>query len=362
MVRAYARRKSTYKRKKITKAKTMSKKILVTGGSGFIGQSFVRQVLAETPHSAVVLDSLSYAADQNRLFGLPEYNRDRVKFLWHDLRAPINDILKDKIGPIDYIVNIASESHVDRSILNPVDFFMNNCALAANILEYARTAKPEIFVQVSTDEVYGPAENGYAHKEWDPHVPSNPYAASKSAQEALAISYWRTFGVPVVITNTMNNFGEHQHPEKFIPLCVHNILQNKEIMVHGGYNESGDFISGSRFWLHADNHADAILFILKNLEPNKYPKDKRPSRWNVVGDVELSNLEIVNRISDILGVPARVNLVDFHSSRPGHDLRYGLDGAALQESGWTPPVKFEDSFKWSVQEIAKKFSTQVASA
>lgn len=334
----------------------MSKTILITGGSGFIGQSFVSRILTNTDFSIVVLDSLTYASDQNRLFALSEYDTSRVKFLWHDLRAPINSTLSHRIGNVDYIVNIASESHVDRSIANPVDFFMNNCALAANILEYARSAKPEVFVQVSTDEVYGPADNGYAHKEWDPHVPSNPYAASKSAQESLAISYWRTFGVPVVITNTMNNFGAHQHPEKFIPLCVNNIVNNKEITVHGSYNNSGEFISGSRFWLHADNHADALLYILLKITPNKYPEDKRPSRWNVVGDIEISNLEIVNRISKVLETPANVRLVDFHSSRPGHDLRYGLNGDLLHAAGWTAPVKFEDSFKETVLKLASIIS------
>jgi dTDP-glucose 4,6-dehydratase len=332
----------------------MKKTILVTGGSGFIGQSFVSYVLKNTQHNVVVLDSLTYAADQNRLFTRPEYSRERVRFYWHDLRAPINQTLASRIGHIDYVVNIASESHVDRSIADPAAFFMNNCALAANMLEYARIAKPEVFVQVSTDEVYGPAEQGYAHKEWDPHIPSNPYAASKSAQESLAISYWRTFGVPVVITNTMNNFGEHQHPEKFVPLCVNSILNGSEITVHGGYNGSGDFVSGSRFWLHADNHASAILYILQNLPPNQYPQHSRPSRWNVVGNTEVSNLNIVNRVSELLGRPANVKLVDFHSSRPGHDLRYGLDGGLLHEAGWVAPVNFEDSFSQTVLGLAKK--------
>lgn len=334
----------------------MRKNILVTGGSGFIGQSFVQHVLKSTPHNIVVLDSLTYAADQNRLFALPEYDPDRVRFYWHDLRAPINESLARRIGPVNYIVNIASESHVDRSIANPADFFMNNCALAANMLEYARVSKPEVFVQVSTDEVYGPAETGYAHREWDPHVPSNPYAASKSAQESLAISYWRTFGVPVVITNTMNNFGEHQHREKFIPLCVDRILNEQDITIHGRFNDHGEFVSGSRFWLHADNHASALLYILQNLSPNTYPRHNRPSRWNVVGDTELSNLEIVDRVSKILGVPARCKMVDFHSSRPGHDLRYGLDGALLQAAGWVPPVSFEDSFKDTVQNLVKRLT------
>lgn len=329
----------------------MTKTILVTGGAGFIGQSFVEYALKETDFNLVVLDSLSYAADTNRLCHLDGYDTDRVTLLWHDLRAPINEYLAGRIGPVDYIVNIASESHVERSIADPAAFFMNNCALAVNMLEYARVAKPEIFIQVSTDEVYGPAKAGVEHKEWEPHIPSNPYAASKSAQEALAISYWRTFGVPVVITNTMNNFGEHQHSEKFIPLTVGNIVRGEPTVVHGVYKD-GEFESGSRFWLHSTNHADALLYILTQLEPNQYPTHDRPSRWNVVGDIEVSNLDIVKKASDYLKKPAILDLVDFHSSRPGHDLRYGLDGSALAQAGWEPLMTFDESFRSTVERSA----------
>jgi len=330
----------------------MNNIILITGGAGFIGRSFVERILSKTNWNIVVLDSLSYAANVNYLTDSPYFNSQRVQFVWHDLRAPLNEYLHERIGPVRWIVNIASESHVDRSIAKPVDFFMNNCALAANILEYARTVKPEVFVQVSTDEVYGPAELGYAHREWDTHVPSNPYAASKSAQEALAVSYWRTFGVPVVITNTMNNFGPAQHVEKFIPLCVNKIVNNEPIMVHGKY-ENGIFISGSRFWLHADNHADAILFILQNCPPEQYPDKCRPSKWHIAGDQEVSNVQIVEKIAEILGKSAIIEPTDFHSSRPGHDLRYALDGSKIKQAGWVAPVTFEDSLAQTINWFVK---------
>lgn len=326
--------------------------ILITGGAGFIGRSFVSKVLRETDWHIVVLDSLTYAGDANRLALADGYDPERVRILWHDLRAPINETLRERIGPVRWIANIASESHVERSIADPAGFIMANCALAVHMLEYARSAKPEVFLQISTDEVYGPAADGHAHREWECHIPSNPYAASKSAQESFAISYWRTYGVPVVITNTMNNFGESQHAEKFVPLCVRKILDRQPITVHGATKSDGSFMSGSRYWLHADNHADALLHILKNLPPNLYPYQDRPSRWHIAGDVEISNLEIVQMISRQLGIPADVIPVDFHATRPGHDLRYALDGTAIQRAGWTPPVDFENSFGRTVEALA----------
>lgn len=331
----------------------MKTTILITGGAGFIGRSFVTKVLRETDWDIVVLDSLTYAGDSNRLALSDGFDASRVKILWHDLRAPINESLAARIGNVQYIANIASESHVERSIADPAGFIMVNCALAVHMLEYARIAKPKVFLQISTDEVYGPAEAGHAHREWECHIPSNPYAASKSAQESFAISYWRTYGVPVVITNTMNNFGESQHPEKFVPLCVKKILAGDPITVHGATKEDGSFVSGSRYWLHADNHADALLHILRELPPETYPHADRPSRWHIAGDREISNLEIVGMISDQLGIAADVIPVDFHASRPGHDLRYALDGSAIQDAGWSPPVDFENSFRRAIEAIAR---------
>lgn len=335
----------------------MTPTILITGGAGFIGRSFVSKVLRETDWNIVVIDSLTYAGDVNRLALSDGYDPTRVRMFWHDLRAPINEALAYRIGPVRWIANIASESHVERSIADPAGFFMANCALEANILEFARTAKPEVFLQISTDEVYGPASEGHAHKEWECHIPSNPYSASKSAQEALAISYWRTYGVPVIITNTMNNFGESQHAEKFVPLCVRKIMNREPITVHGANQADGSFVSGSRFWLHVDSHSDALLYILRNLPPASYPADDRPSRWHIAGNLEVSNLEIVDIIANRLGISAKVDPVDFHASRPGHDLRYALDGGAIQRAGWIPPADFESSFSRTIDALAGRLIT-----
>jgi dTDP-glucose 4,6-dehydratase len=328
------------------------KTILITGGAGFIGSSLVLKVLRETDWNIVILDSLTYAADANRLAFAKGYSPERVRMVWHDLRAPLNESLIQHIGPVDWIANIASESHVDRSISDPAGFFMANCALAVHMLEYARVAKPQVFLQISTDEVYGPAPTGHAHVEWEAHIPSNPYAASKSAQEAIAISYWRTYGVPVVITNTMNNFGEHQHVEKFIPMCVGKIARSESINVHGESRSDGSFVYGSRYWLHADQHADALLYILQNLPPASYPVADRPSRWHIAGDKEISNLEIVEMICAQMGMRAEVIPVGFHATRPGHDLRYALDSSAIHRAGWLPKIDFQASFSDTIKSLA----------
>jgi dTDP-glucose 4,6-dehydratase len=322
-------------------------RILATGGAGFIGSHFVNHVLEITNHEVVVLDALSYAGDVGRLTDLPAYDRDRASIFWHDLRAPIYDGLAERIDHIDWIVNFASDSHVDRSIKAPVPFVENNVSLMLNLLEYARIIKPRRFVQVSTDEVYGDIEVG-ASKEWDTIRPSNPYAASKAAQEALCYSYWRTFQTPLIITNTMNNFGERQHPEKFVPLVIGRIMRREPIGIHGVYSE-GSWKSGSRYWLHAKNHADAVLWLLENHVPVQHPAASLPSRFNVVGDEEHTNLEIVSMVEQIIGNMAYYHFEDFHSTRPGHDLRYALDGTKLKAAGWTPPLSFAESFKKTVE-------------
>jgi dTDP-glucose 4,6-dehydratase len=334
----------------------MRKRILLTGGLGFIGSHTVEHWLKTTDWDIVVLDSLRFSGRIDRLLDIDAYDPKRVPPLWHDLRAPLHDQIKRQIGDIDYIVNMASDSHVDRSITEPVDFVQNNVSLALNMLEYARDVQPEKFIQVSTDEVYGPAPVGHDHAEGEPHRPSNPYSASKSAQEAIAFSYWRTYNVPVYITNTMNNFGERQHPEKYVPMVINKILNGEQIQVHSRPNENGEWTIGSRVWLHARNHADAVQHILQNIDHQQYVNsDVTPDlqRYNVSGDREIDNLQIVNMISDIVGKPANYELVDYHSSRPGHDLRYSLNGDKLKNAGWTAPMSVEESFEktvnWTLQ-------------
>lgn len=332
------------------------KRALITGGLGFIGSHTLEHYLINTDWHIVVLDSLRHAGRVERVTGIDGYDPDRVTLLWHDLRAPLHKMLRENIGPVNYIVNMASDSHVDRSITDPVDFVQNNVSLALNMLEFARGHKPlEKFVQVSTDEVYGPAPAGHSHKEGEPFAPSNPYAASKAAQEMIAFSYWRTFDVPLVITNTMNNFGERQDIEKFVPMTIRKIKQQETNIIHGK-KVNGEWVSGSRVWLHARNHADAVKFILTELAPVRYSREDEvtaPLRFNVAGDREISNLEIVNLIGGIMNIKPRIEFVDFHSSRPGHDLRYSLDGGALRDAGWRMPISTEESFARMVNWMLK---------
>ncbi len=221
------------------------------------------------------------------------------------------------------------------------------------MLELARKINGlKSFIQISTDEVYGAADGEYCHREWDPIIPSNPYSASKACQEAIAISYWRTFGVPVVITNTMNNIGERQHPDKFLPMIIRKTLAGEAIPIH-----AVDGKIGSRFYLHARNHADAVLAIInRSDEICQYPAPGRqephasiPMRLNIVGDDELSNLDLVKAVAEIIGKEPAYELVDAHTSRPGHDLRYALDGRKAYDWGWVAPVRFNDSLKKTVQ-------------
>jgi dTDP-glucose 4,6-dehydratase len=274
----------------------------------------------------------------------------RVDIVHCDLRSGIDSVTIAKFGPVDYVLNVASESHVDRSIESPASFIRDNVAIACSVLDYARRVRPQIFLQMSTDEVYGPAPSGYASREWDVIAPSNPYSASKAAQEAIAFSYWRTYGVPVVITNTMNIVGEMQDPEKFVPMIIKRVLAGKAVTVHTDSHGT----PGSRFYLHARNLADAWLWLL-NEEGHAWDLQQysdgstRPTRFNIVGEREVNNIELVNMIGGFLGREPVVELADFHSSRPGHDLRYALDGTKLSSIGWRPPVPLDSSLKKTVE-------------
>jgi dTDP-glucose 4,6-dehydratase len=217
------------------------------------------------------------------------------------------------------------------------------------MLEYIREYPVKKFVQISTDEVYGPAEDGYSHREFDPHRPSNPYSASKASQEDICYSYWRTFGLPIIRTNTMNIIGELQDPEKYIPMIIQRLQQGHPITIHA----SKEGRIGTRFYLHARNQADALLFLLNEVDPNKYEGGADMSAYHIVGEREVDNLELAQLVADAVGKPLTYELVDFHSSRPGHDLRYALDGSKMKALKWKPPIPFEDSLrrtvKWSLE-------------
>lgn len=335
------------------------KRVLLTGAAGFVGSHVLRHLLVNTDWEIVCPVTFRHRGMPPRLISAVEgldapVESNRVQVTMLDLTAPVDRVSRRLIGEIDYVFNVASESHVDRSISDPVSFVENNVSLMLNVLELARYLRPRLFFQMSTDEVYGPAPADYAHREWDTILPSNPYSASKAAQEAIAIAYWRTYGVPVVITNTMNIIGEMQDPEKMVPKTMRMLRDGEPVPVHC----DTDGRPGSRFYLHARNLADAWLWLAERegqfWDVNFYTSgDSRPSRFNIVGEREVSNIELVRMIARMMGVPPRYQVQSFHSSRPGHDLRYALDGSRLASlgtvEGWTPPFPLEDSLKSTVE-------------
>lgn len=335
----------------------MSKTVLITGPDGFIGSHCVDHFLINTDWKIVCVASWRHDGVPERISDSVHFqsNRDRVSFITHDLSAPFSVIQIDRLRDVDFVINFAADSNVDRSISSPSSVIQNNVSVCINVMELCRKIHPSCVIQISTDEVYGAAIDGYNHKEWDPIIPSNPYSASKASQEAIAISYWRTYGVPVVITNTMNNIGERQSPDKFLPMIIRNVLNGENVSIH-----SSNGVVGSRYYLHARNHADACLHILKRGTPSSYyapgrctPYSDKPDRWNIVGDVELSNLELAQKVSLILDKPLKYELIDAHTSRPGHDLRYALDGSKILCDGWVAPVTVDDSLEKTVRWFIK---------
>lgn len=319
-------------------------RVMISGVSGFAGSHVLEHFLANTDWDVIGIASWKHKGTPERVEEVLKGDKswkDRLTIITHDLVSPFTDRTKKRIGQCDYIINLAAESHVDRSITEPVTFVKNNVDLMLTMLEFAREYKPKMFLQFSTDEIYGVAPEGVNHKEWSSVVPSNPYSASKAAQEAVAISYWRTYSVPVVITNTMNLFGEMQDSEKFIAKTIKAVLNGDVMTVHGRPGRIG-----SRYYLHARNMADAVLFITKEVTPTLYKdgEDILPDRFNIVGDIELNNLEMAKLVANICGKELKYELVDFHTAlRPGHDFRYALDGTKLRELGWTAPLDFKES-------------------
>lgn len=327
----------------------MVDRVLLTGAGGFVGSHVLRHLMMNTDYDVVCPVTFKHRGKSQRIASALQDHvewKDRVEVVMHDLTAPIDSLTANTFGDINYILNVASESHVDRSIDHPVPFIQNNVNLILNVLEYAKTLPNlKMFLQMSTDEVYGPAPKGFNSLEWAPIKPSNPYAASKAAQEAIAIAYWRTYDIPIILTNTMNIFGEMQDREKYFAKIMNAVAHGDTLTVHASDNGT----IGSRFYLHARNLADAWLFLMKNDLVLRYPTYPEPSRVNIVGEREVDNLELARLIAHYMGKKLKYKLTDFHSSRPGHDLRYALDGSLLMNMGWTAPYTFEQSVKRTVQ-------------
>lgn len=333
----------------------MNKRVLITGIGGFCGAHVLMHFLHNTDWEIIGIDSFRHLGKTDRISDVlrayPDY-WDRITILTHDLVAPFSDQFVSRMGKIDYIVNLASLSHVDTSIKDPRDFVNNNVGLMLTMLEYAREYPVEKFLHISTDEVYGPAAEDYGHIEGDFHRPSNPYSASKAAQEDLGHAYWRTYSTEdkafsYIQTNTMNLFGEAQDPEKLVPRVIKCAMTGESMPIFANKDKTA---AGTRKWLHARNQADALLFILKNIEPTNFLLgDPAPPVFNIVGDNEISNLDMALLVAKFVGNKLNYELVDVHSHRPGHDLRYSLNGTKLAKLGWKAPMSFEESLRSTVE-------------
>ena len=332
------------------------KRALITGGAGFIAHHLIGQILERTDWEIVSLDRLDYSGNLNRLHDLmltfdPEV-RKRVKIVHHDLKAELNPLVRSEVGNVDYIIHLAAGSHVDRSIDYPMEFVMDNVVGSVNILEFARTQKNlERFVYFSTDEIFGPAPDGIKYKENDRYNSTNPYSATKAGAEELAVAYENTYGLPIYVTHTMNVFGERQHPEKFIPMCIKRARDGETVTIHSDRTKT---IAGSRHYIHAEDVSSAVLFLLNHegtFEPT-WGNAKCP-KFNIVGSEELNNLELATIIAEAQGQELKYEMVDFHSSRPGHDLRYALDGTKMKELGWVPAKsvreRIADVTNWTLE-------------
>jgi len=304
-----------------------------------MGHHFAEHMLRHTSYDLIFLDRLDTSGNLNRIAEISDWdkNKTRCKWIWHDLRAPLSSQLIAQLGRVDMIIHLAAATHVDRSITDPLSFVYDNVVGTANLLEYARITQPDRFFYFSTDEVFGPAPEGVAYKEWDRYKSANPYAASKAGAEELCIAYQNTYKLPIIITHCMNIFGERQHPEKFIPNTIVKVRDGKKVQIHANADRTK---AGSRFYIHARNVADGLLHLV----PRGIPGEK----YNIVGEREVDNLAMAQFIAQVQGKELHYEMLDFHSQRPGHDLRYALDGSRMAAMGWKPPVSFEASLERTI--------------
>jgi dTDP-glucose 4,6-dehydratase len=307
-------------------------KLLVTGGAGFIGSNFVRQILTENNNQIselIVLDKLTYAGvieNLKRVSSHPKY-----QFIQGDICD--QDLVCQLVESVDAIVNFAAESHVDRSISGAEDFVQTNIVGVQILLNSIKASKRKIrFLQVSTDEVYGSIDSGSWTEEW-PLQPNSPYSASKASGELLARSYNRTHALDVVITRCSNNYGTHHFPEKLIPLFITNLIEGKKVPVYGnGMNV--------RDWLHVDDHCRGIYAALMNGRSGEV--------YNIGGGRELTNNQIASFILEAMG--ADESSINYVEDRKGHDFRYSVDWTKIsRELGYEPQVNFEDGLKETIQ-------------
>lgn len=319
--------------------------LLVTGGSGFIGSNFIRYLLRREEFQGRIInvDQLTYAGNPESLTDVADTYPERYVFIRADIcNGPQIAKIFDGYG-VDAVCHFAAESHVDRSIVNPDAFVQTNIVGTFNLLDLARSARHRLvlFHHVSTDEVFGSLEREGYFTETTAYRPNSPYAASKAASDHLVRAYHKTYGLPITISNCSNNYGPYQFPEKLIPLMILNALEGKTLPVYGDGKNVRD-------WLYVTDHCDAIWQIMQN--------GQRGATYNVGGNTEKQNIDVVATICDILDETAadndigpRRDLITFVPDRPGHDRRYAIDFSKLTaELGWTPAESFETGIRKTI--------------
>lgn len=304
----------------------MSKKIFVTGGAGFIGSNFVRYIFGNTDDSVTVFDALTYAGNPENL---AEFNDDsRYNFVQGDITD--REAVRTAMAGHDLVVHFAAESHVDRSITGP-DVFANTNCLGTNVVcDVAREHEVERLLHIGTDEVYGSVEEG-SSLEGDPLEPRSPYSASKAGSDLIAMSYFTTYDMPVVITRSSNQFGPYQYPEKVIPLFTTNLLDGLKVPLYGdGMN--------IRDWLFVEDNCSGVDLVLRQGEPGEM--------YNIGGGNEIPNRELTDRILALCGKDE--SSIEYVEDRLGHDRRYSIDCSKLKGLGWSPKREFGEALELTV--------------
>lgn len=310
------------------------KTILVTGGAGFIGSNFIRYILNNSNDYFIInFDKLSYSGNLGNLQDVTEdlNYKKRYKFIKADIcDENILDALFTETT-IDYVINFAAETHVDRSILSAKPFIESNITGTYTLLEISKKYSVKKYIQISTDEVYGSTENG-RFTESSNLSPNSPYSASKASADLIALSYYTTYNLPVNITRCSNNYGPYQFPEKLIPLMILNALDNKKLPVYGdGLNV--------RDWIHVNDHCSAILKVLEC--------GKTGEIYNIGSNNDLPNIDIIHKILDILKLP--YSSIEYVKDRLGHDRRYAIDSTKIEtELNWKPTIDFKSGLKDTV--------------
>jgi len=318
-------------------------KILVTGGAGFIAHHMIEYLLQNTDSEIISLDRLDTSGSLSRLESILKINpswKKRLKIVWHDLKSPISDYNSKIIGDdVTHILHFAAASHVDRSVLYPMEFVLDNVVGTCNILDYARLncKNLQFFLYFSTDEIFGSAPRGIKYKEDDRYRSSNPYSASKAGGEELCVAYQNTYNIPLIITHTMNVYGERQHPEKYIPIIINKLLNNQELEIHSNPEQTE---AGKRHYLHAKDVASAVYFLINNHNIGE--------KYNIVANEESDNLELALKIAKIMNKDLKYKLIDPKITRPRHDFRYSLCGEKLKNMGWNQKISLDEGLRSTI--------------